>query len=113
MGSRMPLPRSYKPEVKEPSDSDASSEDATRRARCSHQHHRIAEALGIPVSALLDARETSNAVHALSGGRTGSDLALTRECLDLMQAYSRIRDPDRRRRFLADIRQAADEQTEI
>lgn len=59
---------------------------------------RIAGALQIPLSVLYNASDTVG---------TASSNDITSECLTLLRAYQRIRDPEERRRLLALVDEAA------
>lgn len=69
--------------------------------------NRIAQQLGISAAELRDPGETPNAVHSASNPFQSTDTALSRECLELLDAYIRIADPEQRRRCLHAVRDVA------
>ncbi|MGU3363066.1 hypothetical protein ACLBWX_22405 [Methylobacterium sp. M6A4_1b] len=69
---------------------------------------QIAEALGLPVSAFdLSGDRNGNAQEACDEDQA-AEIAMSRDCLDLIKAYTRISDPDERQRLLKIVRDAAD-----
>ena len=76
-------------------------------SRTQHLQHRIAEQLGVSVAELSDHSGTLNAMHNVSDPTHSTDRALSRECLDLLEAYSRITDPEPRLRCLRAVQEAA------
>lgn len=69
--------------------------------------NRIAQQLGISAAELRDPGETPNAVHSASNPFQSTDTALSRECLELLDAYIRITDVEQRRRCLQAVRDVA------
>jgi hypothetical protein len=89
------------------SEAEAGRQPRTGLSRSQNLQHRIAETLGISVAELRDPRETPNAVHSTNSSVRSTDTALSRECLELLDAYIRIIDPDERLRCLQIVREAA------
>ncbi|MCK2056412.1 hypothetical protein [Methylobacterium sp. 37f] len=88
---------------------DASEEpSAIRPSRSQLLQQRIAEQLGLSPEAF------STAPVPASGAPNGCppsgafEIGLSHECLELLEAYSRIKDPEQRRRCLQAVREAAD-----
>jgi hypothetical protein len=89
------------------SEAEACRQDRTGLSRSQVLQHQIAEQLGISVAELGDRNETPNAVHSANNLVRSTDTALGRECLELLDAYIRIRAPEQRRRCLQAVREAA------
>ena len=83
------------------------SQDQTGLSRAQHLQHRIAEQLGVSVAELSDLSGTSSAMHTVSGPTHSPDTTLSRECLDLLEAYTRITDPEQRLRCLQAVQETA------
>lgn len=68
---------------------------------------QIAQQLGISPDEFYKASARPRGVQ--SGGTASIDFdpALSRECLELLDAYMRITDPEQRRRYLQAVREAA------
>jgi hypothetical protein len=80
-----------------------SRQDRTGLSRNESLQHRIAQQLGISVAELRD----PNVVHGASSPARSTDLALIRECVELLDAYIHILDPEQRLRCLQAVREAA------
>jgi hypothetical protein len=68
---------------------------------------RIAEALGLSVADLL--HQSASEVDTQEAAQKGqaAEVALTRGCLDLIEAFTRVEDPKERQRLLKMVRDAA------
>ncbi|WP_156394263.1 hypothetical protein [Methylobacterium sp. Leaf94] len=95
------------------SEAEAGTQDRTSLSRSQNIQHRIAKQLGISVTELRNPSEAPNAVYSTNNPVRSNDTALTRECLELLDAYIRITDPAQRRRCLQAVREAADGSADI
>jgi hypothetical protein len=98
-----------------PAEADAFTKDVTslsgQKAEVSSYgsalQSRIAEALGLSVADLLhrsaSGADTQVAVHE----GQAAEMALTRDCLDLIEAFARVEDPEERQRLLKMVQDAA------
>lgn len=84
-----------------PSDESLTSSEASS-ARSTQVLRAIADTLGMPTS-VFSFRETPNA-RSVAGSEPAN------ECGELIRAYLRIRDPDKRRRLLDLIRSVGEEE---
>ncbi|MEA1834770.1 hypothetical protein U8607_21990 [Methylobacterium durans] len=103
MGSKAPVSK-VRAETAEdsltPSEGEKSSVAETS-SRTAQLLGEIADTLGMPTS-VFSLRETFNAT-SLAGSEAAN------ECGDLIRAYTRIRDPEKRRRLLELVRNASQE----
>jgi hypothetical protein len=88
-------------------ETDLTRQDQVSVSRNQHLQHQIAKQLGVPVAQLRAPGDIPNAVHIADGPSPGLDTALSRECVDLIEAYTRITDPAERLRCLRMVRRAA------
>jgi hypothetical protein len=84
-----------------------SRQDPTSLSRSQELQHQIASQLGVPVAQLRAPSDLPNAVSIADDPSRGLDTALSRECVDLIEAYTRIKDPAQRLRYLRMVRRAA------
>lgn len=91
-----------------PADPDADRQGAHDRL----QHRRqlldeIAEQLGITATQLCGQPAPSGAVESARDGSRPSELVVSQQCADLIEAFIRIRDPEDRLRCLQFVRDTA------
>lgn len=68
---------------------------------------RIAEVLGFSVADFLDRSDFGNGTQDTSHAGQTAEMALTRDCLDLIEAFGRVEDAEERQRILKMVRDAA------
>jgi hypothetical protein len=68
---------------------------------------RIAQQLGISPDEFFKARVEANTAQTEDASGVAFDIALSRECLELLDAYIRITNPEQRHRCLQLVREAA------
>jgi hypothetical protein len=68
---------------------------------------QIAEQLGVTVAQLRDPVLMPNAVDNRNHAFQAAETAMSRECLDFIEAFMRITDPNERLRCLQIVREAA------
>ncbi|MGU3363070.1 hypothetical protein ACLBWX_22425 [Methylobacterium sp. M6A4_1b] len=88
-------------------DADPTNEERATLSYSQHLQQRIADHLGVPVTQLRGPSNLPNAVQVAKNLVQDADMALSSECVDLIEAYMRIIDPVQRRRCLQVVRQAA------
>ncbi|MGU3363067.1 hypothetical protein ACLBWX_22410 [Methylobacterium sp. M6A4_1b] len=83
--------------------------DARHQSQHSHRLQvRIAEVLGLPVDQLRSLRDLGiNALDAEDLTQS-AESAMNHDCIDLIEAYTRISDPDERQRLLKIVRDAGE-----
>lgn len=69
---------------------------------------QIAEALGLPVEALIWPSLPHSNHQKTAREAQAAEIMMSRDCSDLIQAYARITDPEERQRLLKIVRDAAD-----
>ena len=85
-----------------------SASDAGHSSRHSHKLQvRIAEALGLSVADLHRSQDMTGDQQDAVTIIQSAEVAMTRDCLDLIKAYARISDPEERQRLLKIVRDAA------
>lgn len=85
----------------------------TRKRNVSSSSHlnsqtRIAEALGLPVSAFRLSESINGSSPEVCNEDDTAKIAMSRDCLDLIRAFTCIPDPVERQRLLKFVRDAAD-----
>jgi hypothetical protein len=68
---------------------------------------RIAEALGLSVADLLHRSASGIDTQEAAHEGQAAEMALTQDCLDLIEAFTRVEDPEERQRLLKMVRDAA------
>jgi hypothetical protein len=68
---------------------------------------RIAEALGVSVADLCHLSDDGNDIREVSQDGETAEMALTRDCSDLIEAFVRVADPEERQRLLKMVQDAA------
>jgi hypothetical protein len=68
---------------------------------------RIAEALDLSVADLIDRSGSENGIHEAGHEGQLGEMTLTRDCSDLIEAFTRVKDPKERQRLLKLVRDAA------
>lgn len=69
---------------------------------------QIAQALGLPVAALRRSGDVRTDMPDTVALTQMTQLAMIRDCLDLVQAYASITDPEERQRLLRIVREVAE-----
>ena len=85
----------------------AGRHDQAGLSRTQHLQHQIAEQLGVTVAELSDPSGTLNAVRNVSNPTRSADTPSTRECLELLEAYTCITDPEQRLRCFQAVQETA------
>lgn len=67
---------------------------------------QIAEALSVPEAALSRSSSPLSGVSEAGHETQTAEFAMNRDCLDLIEAYTRISDPEERQRLLKIVRDA-------
>ena len=97
------------PEAEAFADSDASL--LSGKAPISSPHSskllsQIAEALGLPETTFSRSNTQGSSVSETAHETQTPEITLNRDCLDLIEAYARISDPEERQRLLKIVRDA-------
>lgn len=88
--------------------SDASSaQSPTLSSRSQLLQQQVAQQLGISPDEFLKGRIGAETEQTEDAVAAAFDIALSRECLELVAAYVRIRDAEQRRRCLQAVREVA------
>lgn len=72
-----------------------------------HYLERIADTLGITIAELGEAPALPRAVEPTTDSARPDEFILTQQCRDLIEAFSRVQDPQDRLRCLEIVREAA------
>lgn len=71
---------------------------------------RIAEALGLPIEAFSQPEKVNIEQYGLAEATASLSSAMSQDCLELLRAFTNIKDPEERRRFITIVQKIAQNQ---